>query len=206
MNAEKLSALQIDRAHKQRPTGTLWIIFIVVIVATLGAVYLARPKAGDDVRRLKPDANTAVGSSKSPATAGPAAGAAPASTATNTGREPTAGNVVLTVSGYIINRERIEISPRFMGVESDLAAVEKATTEEMPPVLDYLEKIAPESGFLIEDRLTLADIAVASPFANLIHCGFDFAKWPKAKAWADAILARPSFAAVIAKERAFLGG
>ncbi|HQR89958.1 MAG TPA: glutathione S-transferase family protein [Caulobacter sp.] len=98
------------------------------------------------------------------------------------------------------------VGPRFMGVESDLAAVEKATTEEMPPVLDYLEKIAPESGFLIEDRLTLADIAVASPFANLMHAGFDFSSWPKAKAWADAILARPSFATVVAKERGFLGG
>lgn len=98
------------------------------------------------------------------------------------------------------------VGPRFMGVESDMAAVEKATREEMPPVLDYLEKIAPESGFLIEDRLTLADIAVASPFANLMHAGFDFAKWPKAKAWADSILARPSFETVIAKERAFLGG
>ena len=46
MNAEKLSALQINRSQKQRPTGTLWIIFIVVILATLGAVYLARPKPG----------------------------------------------------------------------------------------------------------------------------------------------------------------
>jgi glutathione S-transferase len=98
------------------------------------------------------------------------------------------------------------VGPRFMGMEGDLAAIEKAETEEMPPVLDYLEKIAPSSGFLIEDRLTLADIAVASPFANLIHCGFDFARWPKAKAWADGILARPSFETVIAKERGFLGG
>ncbi|ALL13952.1 glutathione S-transferase family protein [Caulobacter henricii] len=98
------------------------------------------------------------------------------------------------------------VGPRFMGVESDMAAVEKATAEEMPPVMDYLEKIAPESGFLIEDRLTLADIAVASPFVNLMHAGFDFGRWPKAKAWADGVLARPSFATVIAKERGFLGG
>ena len=66
MNAEKLSALQIDRSQKQRPTGTLWIIFIVVIVATLGAVYLARPKAGDDVRRLKTDAKAVASSSELP--------------------------------------------------------------------------------------------------------------------------------------------
>lgn len=112
MNVEKLNALQIDRSQKQRPTGTLWIIFIVVIVATLGAVYFARPKPGDDVRRFKNDATAAAGSSASPAPAG----AAPKASSTNTVREPVAGSVALTVSGYIINRERIEISPRFMGV------------------------------------------------------------------------------------------
>ncbi|PTS91218.1 MULTISPECIES: glutathione S-transferase family protein [unclassified Caulobacter] len=98
------------------------------------------------------------------------------------------------------------VGPRFMGIEGDMAAADKAEQEDMPPVLDYLESIVPESGFLLEDRLTLADIAVASPFANLMHAGLDFTRWPKAKAWADGILARPSFAAVVAKERALLGG
>lgn len=98
------------------------------------------------------------------------------------------------------------VGPRFMGVEGDLAAAEKAETTEMPPILDYLEKTIPESGYLIEDRITLADLAVASPFANLMHTGFDFSRWPKTKAWADAILARPSFARVIAVEQRMLGG
>jgi len=80
------------------------------------------------------------------------------------------------------------VGPRFMGVESDMAAVEKATREEMPPVLDYLEKIAPESGFLIEDRLTLADIAVASPFANLMHAGFDSPNGPRPRPGPTAFL------------------
>ena len=39
----------------------------------------------------------------------------------------------------------------------------------MPPLLDYLERVIPASGFLVEDRLTLADISVASPFANFVH-------------------------------------
>lgn len=98
------------------------------------------------------------------------------------------------------------VGPRFMGLASDEATVEKAITIEMPPVLDYLERTIPDSGFLIEDRLTLADLAVASPFANLDHAGFDFAKWPRARAYADAILARPAFAGPIAKEKRLLGG
>jgi glutathione S-transferase len=118
--------------------------------------------------------------------------------------EEFADTIFVAAAGKIFFN--LVVGPRFMGIESDLAAVEKATREEMPPVLDYLETIAPPSGFLIEDRLTLADIAVASPFANLMHAGFDFTKWPKAKAWADSVLARPSFETVIAKERGFLGG
>ena len=98
------------------------------------------------------------------------------------------------------------VGPRFMGVDGDEAAATKAETETLPPILDYLECTIPESGFLLEDRLTLADIAVASPFANLGHLNFDLDRWPKAKAYAAAILARPSFAPIVEKEKRFLGG
>ena len=56
------------------------------------------------------------------------------------------------------------------------------------------------------NRLTLADIAVASPFVNLAHVGvtIDAARWPKTAAYVAAILGRPSFAAMIAAERAMI--
>ena len=97
------------------------------------------------------------------------------------------------------------VAPRFLGREGDLALADQAEKEELPPILDYLETIVPESGFLVEDRLTLADIAVASPFVNLGHMDVevDAARWPKARAYVDAILARPSFAGWIERERAF---
>ena len=98
------------------------------------------------------------------------------------------------------------VGPRFMGVDCDEAIATKAETQTLPPILDYLECTIPESGFLLEDRLTLADIAVASPFANLGHLNFDLSRWPRAKAYAEAILARPSFAPIVAKEKRFLGG
>jgi glutathione S-transferase len=97
------------------------------------------------------------------------------------------------------------VGPRFMGAQPDEAAIEKGINVAMPPVLDYLERTIPASGFLVEDRFTLADIAVASPFVNLEHAGFDFGQWPKAKAYADAILARPSFADIIKREQRILG-
>ena len=98
------------------------------------------------------------------------------------------------------------VAPRFLGREGDLELADKAEKEELPPILDYLERTIPESGFLVEDRLTLADIAVASPFANLGHMSVevDVARWPRTKAYVDAILARPSFASWVERERAFL--
>lgn len=96
------------------------------------------------------------------------------------------------------------VAPRFLGRPGDLAVADKAERDELPPILDYLETRVPESGFLVEDRLTLADIAVASPFANFGHMGLDLTRWPRATAYVDAILARPSFASFVVRERKFL--
>jgi glutathione S-transferase len=90
------------------------------------------------------------------------------------------------------------------GRPGDLALAAKAETQELPLLLDYLEGQLTRSGFLVEDRLTLADIAVASPFTNLAHCGVDIGERPKLKAYVDGILSRPSFAVWVARECAFL--
>ncbi len=93
-----------------------------------------------------------------------------------------------------------------MGMPSDMAAADKAEAETLPPVLAYLETVAVPNGFLVGDALTLADIAVCSPLVNLDHAGLtvDAGVYPKLKAYSDAILARPSLAALLAKDRKFL--
>jgi glutathione S-transferase len=98
------------------------------------------------------------------------------------------------------------VAPKFLGREGDLAAADQAERTELPPLLDYLERVLPESGFLVEDRLTLADIAVASPFANLRHLSvaIDPARWPKVTDYVARILGRPSFSQYLEKETAFL--
>ena len=98
------------------------------------------------------------------------------------------------------------VAPRFLGREGNVAEADAAEADELPPLLAYLEGVIPDSGYLVEDRLTLADIAVASPFANLAHCGVtvDAARYPKVAAYAASILARPSFAQAVDKESAFL--
>jgi glutathione S-transferase len=98
------------------------------------------------------------------------------------------------------------VAPRFLGRDGDLEAADKAEREELPGLLDYLERVLPDSGYLVEDRLTLADIAVASPFANFQHLGLDLdrTKRPKVAAFADRMLSLPSFKTYLDKETAFL--
>lgn len=98
------------------------------------------------------------------------------------------------------------VRPRVLKQAADHAAADAAERELLPPIFDYLERAIPDSGFLIEDRITLADIAVASPIATLgcIGVRVDAARWPRTAAWADAIHARPSFADVLASDQALV--
>ena len=98
------------------------------------------------------------------------------------------------------------VAPRFLGREGDMAAADKAEREELPPILDYLEKVVRPDGYLVGEGLTLADIAVASPFANFEHCGvkLDRQRHGKVMAYVERILSRPSFATSIERERSFL--
>ena len=98
------------------------------------------------------------------------------------------------------------VAPRFLGREGDLDTADKAEREELPPILDYLERTIPESGWLVGDGLTLADIAVATAFANFRHLGItiDSGRHPKVAEFAGRMLARPSFAGWVEREAAFL--
>lgn len=96
------------------------------------------------------------------------------------------------------------VAPRFLGRPGDPAVADKAAAEDLPPLLDYLERQAPESGFLVGPALTLADIAVASPFVNLAHSGVAIEERPRLEAYVARVLARPSFAGLIERETRFL--
>jgi HlyD family secretion protein len=126
MNPDKIRELQIDPGTKRRSQGSIGWIFLAIAIATGAAVYLAWPRAGDDRRiRALPgkskstnDAPAAASAPRANSTTRSAGDAAPSSglLAANTAMAPaSATGSVLTVSGYIVNRERIEISPRFLG-------------------------------------------------------------------------------------------
>jgi glutathione S-transferase len=119
--------------------------------------------------------------------------------------EEFADTILVTCGGKIFFN-RI-VAPRFLGRPGDEEAAVQAELNDLPPILDYLEKVVPgEDGYLVGDTLTLADIAVAGPFANFRHTGtrVDPERYPRALAYVERILARPSLAQWVERETAFL--
>lgn len=114
-------------------------------------------------------------------------------------------DTILFACGRKIFFNRV-VAPLFLQREGNAAEADAAERDELPPLLDFLEGSVPESGYLVGDQLTLADISVASPFVNFAHTGVevDAARWPRLAAYVGAMLARPSFAGVVAREAGFL--
>ena len=99
------------------------------------------------------------------------------------------------------------VAPRFMGRAGDEEAAAACERDDLPPMLDYLERTVPDAGeFLVGGGITLADIAVASPFVNFRHTNtkVDPSRYRRTVAYLDSILARPSFAHWVERETAFL--
>jgi glutathione S-transferase len=92
--------------------------------------------------------------------------------------------------------QRAVLDPGIWGKPRDLEAIARVMQEDLPPVMDYLERSLPVTGFLFDPtRIGLADVAVAAPFRNL---GFarqrvDASRWPITAAYVDRVLAQPVF-------------
>lgn len=115
-------------------------------------------------------------------------------------------DTILISCGAKIFFNRI-VAPRFLGRPCNEEEVKQAELNELPPVLDYVERVAPtKDGYLVGDSLTLADLAVAGPFINFRHTDtkVDPEKYPRTVAYVDRILARPSFGHWIERETAYL--
>jgi glutathione S-transferase len=86
------------------------------------------------------------------------------------------------------------IKPFVWREETDQAAVRKTLDEDVPHVLDYLESQVPADGFVF-GPVSLADIAIACFFRNASFARFaiDAARWPKAAAFVERVLALDSF-------------
>ena len=99
------------------------------------------------------------------------------------------------------------MGPLMSGKEPDETEPLRVAAEELPRFFDYLEKELGDQEFFVGGRLTLADIAVASPFVNLRHAGIapERKRWPRLRGFLDRMWGRPSFKACIEEETPVFG-
>ena len=90
------------------------------------------------------------------------------------------------------------LKPLMSGGKAPEAAVEenakKVWEEQAGPLLAYLEKQLGDNDFFVGNRLTIADISVASILVNPRHAGFvpERKRFPKLRAFLDRMWSRPS--------------
>ena len=90
------------------------------------------------------------------------------------------------------------VRPMVWGEPTDEERVARTLSDDIPAVLDYLEKQLPRDGFLFGD-IGVADIAIASFFRNGAYAGFevDRARWPVTAAFVERTLAHPCIASLL---------
>jgi RND family efflux transporter MFP subunit len=165
MDTQRLAELHIDASAKRRPQRMLAAIFVIVGLVTVAALALAWPRARDKFRPMP-------GSGTNPLSAATSLETTPLPSAyrPETNSLPAAApdhHPILTVSGYIINRERIEISPRFLGVVKWIGVKkgDLVTNGQVIVLLDDAEYLARVHQF--EGALAAAKAAVAK--AELLY-------------------------------------
>ncbi|HSJ98815.1 MAG TPA: glutathione S-transferase family protein [Myxococcota bacterium] len=87
------------------------------------------------------------------------------------------------------------------------AAARKAWDEEAAPLLDHLERTLGDREWFVGERLSIADLTVASPFVNVRHAGYapERKRWPRLRAFLERTWQRPSFAPLIAEDMPIFG-
>ncbi len=110
-------------------------------------------------------------------------------------------DTILAASGLKIVFNRL-VGPKFLNIPGDEAAALQGEAE-LPRILDYLEGVAPESGWLADD-FTLGDISVASMLRTMTYVGHgpDAVQYPKTAAWYARVCERPAWKKVAAVEDA----
>ena len=155
MNEDKLQQLRIDRETKRRTHRPFWAILIGVALVIAAALYFWWPRETDKLRLLK-----GKNPVKANANGKTAAGLTnPNSISTSNSPSQIEGSV-LTVSGYIINRERIELSPRFLGTVKWIGVKkgDSVTNGQVVVLLDDAEYKARLGE--IEGRISNAKVAI----------------------------------------------
>ena len=108
---------------------------------------------------------------------------------------------VAPLATFTVFRNRL-LKP-LMGKLCDEAAVKGAMQEKLPEHFDYLEKCLGANDFFVDNRFSLADIAIASQLVNMRHGGeeLDTQRWPALATHFQRIAGRPTLAAILQGEQ-----
>jgi len=89
----------------------------------------------------------------------------------------------------------------------DEEAVDAIINKSLPPLLDYVEGEVPAEDFIFGD-LTVADLALASPFVNAGYAQYQIeaARWPKMSALVERVKAHRVMVPLLEAEAAAFGG
>jgi HlyD family secretion protein len=147
---ETLGRLGIPRDKRTRRKARPVIVIVVAGVLLVGLVVLMATRKGAD----KPVASKATSLASASATGSAAA-------------PVKSGDSVLTVSGYVIPRERIEISPKFMGTVKSIS-VKKGDQIKKGDIIVELEDTEYQARVLeAQGRVALAEANLANGEVNL---------------------------------------
>jgi glutathione S-transferase len=99
------------------------------------------------------------------------------------------------------------LKPLFSGGKRPTPPPGERQKAEQASSADYLEKQLGDNDFFVGNRLSIADITVASILVNPRHAGFapERKRFPKLRAFLDRMWARPSFKKLIEEDAPIFG-
>ena len=77
--------------------------------------------------------------------------------------------------------------------------MDKAKNEELPPILDFLEKSLGGNDYLVENTFSIADISIVTQFIALEFAEYqvDEAKWPQLASFIKRVKERKAIQAIL---------
>lgn len=107
--------------------------------------------------------------------------------------ENYADTILSSISHHKIFAEAV-VKPKIFGTAPNQEILEKATSQELPPCLDYLEKEVGKHEWLAGDDFSMADAAIVAQLIGLDIAGFDLAKtrWANLVAYKEKVMGRES--------------
>tara|TARA_R110002110_G_scaffold296301_3_gene510532 strand:+ start:538 stop:1182 length:645 start_codon:yes stop_codon:yes gene_type:complete len=91
------------------------------------------------------------------------------------------------------------IAVKMMKREPDEALIQKIIADVQPPIFDYLEALIGDKVYLLDDKFSIADIAVTSQFIQMLYSGESLptATHPNISRFVDQHMSRDSFKTLV---------